>query len=88
LVTSVSDVSSLLHEDEALVLIDLGKGKGEGYVWVVDRSGAVNTIDAKFEDLTTKIAAPRASFEPSTRLPMVLSMWLSSRCERLGLLEA
>lgn len=52
----VSDVSSLLADDEALVLVDLGKGKEDAsYIWVVDRPGAVwNTIDAKSEDLTDR----------------------------------
>jgi CHAT domain-containing protein len=63
-------VSSLLTDDEALVLIDLGKGKSASYVWVVDRSGAVwNTIDAKSEDLETKIAALRASLDPGSSKP-------------------
>jgi CHAT domain-containing protein len=68
---SVSDVSSLLADDEALVLIDLGKTKAEAsYVWVVDRSNAAwNTIDAKSEDLTAKIAALRASLDPSSSKP-------------------
>jgi CHAT domain-containing protein/Tfp pilus assembly protein PilF len=68
---SVSEVSSLLTDDEALVLIDLGKGKGgASYIWVVDRSGAVwTTIDAKSEDLATKIAALRASLDPSSNRP-------------------
>jgi CHAT domain-containing protein len=68
---SVSDVSSLLTDDEALVLIDLGKGKGDpSYIWVVDRSNAVwKTIDAKSEDLATKIAALRASLDPSSNKP-------------------
>ena len=68
---SVSDVSSLLTDDEALVLIDLGKGKDDAsYIWVVDRSSAVwNTIDAKSEDLETKIAALRASLDPSSNKP-------------------
>jgi CHAT domain-containing protein len=68
---SVSDVSSLLTDGEALVLIDLGKLKTEAsYVWVVDRSGAVwNTIDAKSEDLEAKIAALRASLDPSSNKP-------------------
>jgi CHAT domain-containing protein len=68
---SVSDVSSLLTEDEALVLVDLGKGKDDAsYVWVVDRTGAVwNTIDAKSEDLKAKIVALRASLDPSSSKP-------------------
>ena len=68
---TVSDVSSLLTDDEALVLIDLGKGKeDDSYIWVVDRSSAVwNTIDAKSEDLETKIAALRASLDPSSYKP-------------------
>jgi CHAT domain-containing protein len=68
---SVSDVSSLLTDGEALVLIDLGKGKdAASYIWVVDRSGAVwNTIDAKSEDLETQIAALRASLDPSSNKP-------------------
>ena len=40
------------------------------YIWVVDRSGAVwNTIDAKSEELETKIAALRASLDPSANKP-------------------
>jgi tetratricopeptide (TPR) repeat protein len=68
---SVSDVSSLLTDDEALVLIDLGKGKeDESYIWVVDRSSAFwSAIDAKSEDLETKIAALRASLDPSSNKP-------------------
>jgi CHAT domain-containing protein len=67
----VSAVSALLIDDEALVLIDLGKVKNEAsYVWVVDRSGASwNTIDAKSEDLEAKIAALRASLDPSANKP-------------------
>ncbi|HSR77339.1 MAG TPA: CHAT domain-containing tetratricopeptide repeat protein [Xanthobacteraceae bacterium] len=68
---NVGDVSSLLTDDEALVLIDLGKGKGDAsYIWVVDRSGAVwKTIDAKSEDLATKITVLRASLDPSSNKP-------------------
>ena len=74
---AVSDVSSLLTDDEALVLFDLGKrnilGKQNidaSYIWVIDRSHAVwNTIDAKSEDLATKIAAVRASLDPSSGKP-------------------
>ena len=64
-------MSALLTDDEALVLIDLGKGKDDAsYIWVVDRSSAVwNTIDAKSEDLETKIAALRASLDPSSNKP-------------------
>jgi CHAT domain-containing protein len=68
---SVTDVSSLLTDDEALVLIDLGKRKDDvSYIWVVDRSSAVwNTVDAKSEDLETKIAALRASLDPGSNKP-------------------
>jgi CHAT domain-containing protein/tetratricopeptide (TPR) repeat protein len=72
---AVSNVSSLLTNDEALVLIDLGKGNGAGkdghsYIWVVDRSSAVwKTIDIKPEELATKIAALRASLEPGSNQP-------------------
>jgi CHAT domain-containing protein len=61
-------VSALLTDDEALVLIDLGKRNiDDNYIWVVDRSGAVwNTIDAKSEQLENKIAALRASLDPSS----------------------
>jgi len=68
---AVSDVSSLLTDDEALVLIDLGKRNIDAsYVWVVGRSGAIwKTIDAKAEDLETKIAALRASLDPTSNKP-------------------
>jgi CHAT domain-containing protein len=68
---SVSEVSSLLTDGEALVLIDLGKRKTEAsYIWVVDRSRTLwNTIDAKSEDLEAKIAALRASLDPSSNKP-------------------
>jgi CHAT domain-containing protein/tetratricopeptide (TPR) repeat protein len=68
---AVGDVSSLLADDEALVLIDLAERRNDAsYVWVVDRSQAAwNTIDAKFEDLQTKIAALRASLDPSSNKP-------------------
>ena len=68
---AVSDVSSLLADDEALVLINLGKRNiDRSYIWVVDRSGAVwNTIDAKSEELETKIAALRASLDPGSNKP-------------------
>jgi CHAT domain-containing protein/Flp pilus assembly protein TadD len=67
----VSDVSSLLSDDEALVLIDLGKGKNQAsYIWVVDRSGAVwNPINAKSEELDEQIAALRASLDPDSSKP-------------------
>jgi tetratricopeptide (TPR) repeat protein len=68
---SVSDVSALLTDDEALILVDLGKRKADAsYIWAVDRSGAVwNTIDAKPEDLEIKIAALRASLDPNSNKP-------------------
>jgi CHAT domain-containing protein len=68
---AVSDVSSLLTDDEALVLFDLGKRNIDAsYIWVIDRSHAVwNTIDAKSEDLAMKIAALRASLDPSSNKP-------------------
>jgi hypothetical protein len=68
---SVSDVSSLLTDDEALVLIDLGKQNIDAsYIWVVDRSSAIwTTIDAKSEDLAAKIAALRVSLDPSSNKP-------------------
>ena len=69
---AVSDVSSLLTDDEALVLFDLGKRTNidASYIWVIDRSHAVwNTIDAKSEDWQTKIAALRASLDPSSNKP-------------------
>jgi CHAT domain-containing protein len=68
---TVSDVSALLTDDEALVLIDLGKRKADAsYIWVVDRSAAVwNTIDAKSEELENKIAALRASLDSSANKP-------------------
>lgn len=61
-------MSSLLSDDEALVLIDLGKGWDQAhYIWVVDRSGAVwKTIDAKSGDLEKKIAGLRASLDPDS----------------------
>ena len=44
--------------------------RDKSYIWVVDRSSAVwNTIDAKSEDLETKIAALRASLDPSSNKP-------------------
>jgi CHAT domain-containing protein len=68
---SVSDVSSLLTDDEALVLIDLGKRNIDAsYIWVVDRSHAVwKTIDAKSEELETKVAALRATLDPNSNKP-------------------
>ena len=68
---SVSDVSALLADDEALVLIDLGKQKIDAsYVWVVDRSSAVwKTVDAKSDDLERKIATLRGSLDTSSYRP-------------------